>query len=657
MRHTRTDVILAGQEERLRDTVTALLAQPAFMYDVETSGEHRGVPHLNKVTWISLASRGVTAVVAMGHPIGTRQVAERREPRLCKDGKTRNYRRPVYEDPPPQMSRATVFELLAPLFLDERIIKVAHNQPFDAPSIAKYLGELPRPPYDDTWPREWLIDENLRGQFGLKDIARRRFGLIWDTEDIGKRVEDHPFATVAHYSWMDAHVGWLIYQAQEADLAREYPSDPRPLRLERLQQGALFRMRLNGAPVDVARLTAMETELSARLVTEEAAVYRIAGREFNLSSPRQRQDVLYLPKPEGQGLRPWKLTTTGKQRKDAGDPEDVRWFSADDEVLASYPKNPLAAAMRQHGDTQKLLSTYVRGWLGTEGHETRVFNGRIHTAFKQAGTFTGRYSSASPNLQNIPKPSTPDGRLIRGVICAPPGWLLAVADYSQIELVILAHFIGHGKLYEAALAGIDLHTATAAGVAGKDPDDVTGDERQKFGKSMNFATVYGAQIAKLAQMMETTQQQARVFKARHEEEFPEIYAYQRHVWDTARSREPPYVTTLLGRKRRIRALNATEEWQRAAAERQAFNSEIQGSAADLMKLAIYRADQMLLDQAPGAYLSLTVHDELVAVTPEDQAQKVRDILTEAMTGSEIQRLIRVPLSVDAKICERWADAK
>jgi hypothetical protein len=183
-RHS-TDVILAGQEDRLRDAVSVLLAQPAVFYDVETTGPHRGVPLLNTVTWISLASAGITVVVPMGHATGTRQTGEHKEERLCKDGKTRNYRVPDYEPAPPQLSRSAVFGILTPLFMSERVIKVAHNQPFDAPSIAKYLGALPAPPHDDTWFREWLIDENRRGQFSIKAIAKRRFGVTWDTEEVG----------------------------------------------------------------------------------------------------------------------------------------------------------------------------------------------------------------------------------------------------------------------------------------------------------------------------------------------------------------------------------------------------------------------------------------------------------------------------------------
>jgi DNA polymerase I-like protein with 3'-5' exonuclease and polymerase domains len=460
---------------------------------------------------------------------------------------------------------------------------------------------------------------------------------------------------------MDARQGWLVYQAQEPDLAREYGGDTRPLELERDQLGPLFRLRLNGAPVDVPRLHQMERELSARLITEEAGVYRAAGAEFNLNSTPQKQRMLYLPTRDGgQGLRPWKLTDTGRKHKDAGDPEDVTWWSTDDDVLASYPANPLATALRKYGDTHKLLGTYVQGWLGVDGDKdkpARVFSGRIHTAFNQAATFTGRYSSSSPNLQNIPRPDTDDGKLIRGAVLAPDGHSLVVADYSQIELAVLAHFLGQGKLFDGFWEGIDPHTVTAAGVLGKDPADVTKPERQKYGKTMNFAIDYGASVKKIADMMGTSQKQAREFMARHEEEFPEIYAYQEHVWAEAATRTPPYITTLLGRKRRIAALNSPDPARQASARRRIFNAKIQGSAADLMKLSIPRADAMLTERVPDAWLALTVHDELVAVSPTDQAIKVRDILVEAMTGPDVQRLIKVPLSVDAVVCQRWSESK
>lgn len=235
---------------------------------------------------------------------------------------------------------------------------------------------------------------------------------------------------------------------------------------------------------------------------------------------------------------------------------------------------------------------------------------------------------------------------------------LVVADYGQIELVILAHMIGRGKLFDGFWAGIDPHTMHAAGVLRKDPADVTKNERQLLGKTLGFTIVNGAQYKKVAELAQVSFDRAQEILDDYDTEFPEVPAFKKKQFALARSRRPPYLESpILHRRRRLPELLADERWKRERAERQGFNFLIQGGAADLIKLALPRADALLAEHVPAAGLTLTVHDELVGETPEEFAELVRDLIVEAMIGEEIQKLVRVPLKVEANIVDRWADAK
>jgi len=235
---------------------------------------------------------------------------------------------------------------------------------------------------------------------------------------------------------------------------------------------------------------------------------------------------------------------------------------------------------------------------------------------------------------------------------------LVVADYGQVELVMLAHMIGKGKLFEGFHLGIDPHTMHAAGVLRKRPEDVTKNERQALGKTLGFTIVNGAGDKKVAQMAGVSLERGRKILADYDKEFPEVPAFKRKQFALARSRRPPYLTSpILGRKRRLPELLSDEKWRRERAERQAFNYLIQGGAADLMKIALVRADRLLQEHRPEAYLSLTVHDEMVAVSPDEFAEEVKALIEEAMVGEEMQKLLRVPLKTEALIVKRWADAK
>jgi DNA polymerase I-like protein with 3'-5' exonuclease and polymerase domains len=407
-------------------------------------------------------------------------------------------------------------------------------------------------------------------------------------------------------------------------------------------------MRLAGAHVDVPRLIELREELSIEREEREKLVFKAAGCKFNLNSPQQKQKILFGSKRDGgQGLKPWKLTDTGKKQKKAG--EEITGWSTDDEALESFPTNPVAVSLREYNEVHKLLSTYVLAYLGDEakGKDPQIYDDRIHADFVQYGTNTRRFSCRDPNLQNIPRPDTDLGKLIRGVWCADPGWKLIVGDYGQIELVIFAHFCGSGALYDGFMEGLDPHSVTAEKL----------DIVRQMGKTLNFSMSYGAGMYKVASMLGVDVDLAREILKSHRREFPEIYELKDYIVEVCRSRKPvPYVRTMLGGLRRLPDINSSQDGLRYRAERQAVSAVIQGSAADLIKLAMVRADSMLAD-IPGAHLVLTVHDEIVLTAPEEHAEQAADVLHEAMLGPDIQKLVKVPLTSDIKIVDRWSEAK
>ena len=667
------DIILTAGD--LKTAVEYFLTQDAFAFDTEAAGPNRGVAHLNQLTWISLATNGRTIVVPFGHERGSRVIGHTLLPTAyksgAKTGQTFNRKIPVYEDAPPQIERDEVFDILRPLFFSRDIVKVAHNASFDLASVTKYYGETPPGPYDDTILLAWLIDENRR-RLGLKYVIKELYGYSYDDEEVGRRIEDYPFDKVALYSYQDARVCWFLYKRflpQIALLGLEAVHD-----IETRLLPVLVDMRLTGAPVDVRRMLAEKINLRRDLDVVEGRIRKIVKNpEFNINSTRQKQIALFGPRHEGgQGLNPWKLTKTGQEKaglwefflENGGEkPEEpsVHWYSTDDEVLRGFPKNALAREILAYQEISKVLGTYILGYLGDkedpEKKPCRIYSDRIHADFVQYGTVTGRFSCREPNLQNIPRPSSDLGRIIRGLWLAEPGHKLVVADFGQIELVVLAHYLGEGKLYDGFWAGIDPHRITAAGVLNKRPEDVTGNERQYFGKTLGFATVYGAGIDKIASMAQVSEKRAREILKEHRRQFPEIYSYREFLLDQCRTAEPyPHIRTMSGRMRRLPEINSRDKGRRMSAERQCFNSLIQGSAADIQKLAMIYAhtDPLMGDTIK---MLMTVHDEIVLSAPEESTGLAVDILTEAMTGKRLQSLVTVPLSADVKIVNRWSEAK
>lgn len=652
----RTKDYVVLTEEHLREVVDYFLQQDAFAFDVESMGPDRNVPTQNDVIWLSMATEGMTVVIPFGHPNGDKLI---RKATRRKNRETNKFEPvpAVFSDPPKQLRRSLVFEVLAPLFMDEEIVKIAHNATFDLISTAKYLGAVPRGPKHDTIVMQHLLNENLMSK-GLKDLIERYWRVKYDFENVGKCVEAHTFGKVAHYAFMDAKYTWLLWKRLLPLIGRDRLEQVFELELNDGKTGVidvLVAMNRAGAPVDEGALRTLQVDLSRRLIEIEADIYRAAGQKFNINSAPQKQKILFDPKAEGgQGLKPIKRT-------DGGAP------STDADTLEHYaPKNRLCQLLLDYAEINKLLGTYVLGYLGEEGNPKkpcRIYDGRIHADLVQYGTVTGRFSCREPNLQNIPRPSTDLGKKIRGLFIAPPGYKMVVADYGQIEMMLLAHFAGPGPLFHGIHNGMDPHSATAAALAGIDPDvfmkmvaaeDPAAKAARQVAKGINFAVVYGAGPDKVASMAGITLKEAKRFLEIHQEQFPEIYRLKRRILETAKSRKPPHIVTLLGRKRRLPTLWSMDKGLRGGAERQAVNSLIQGSAADIIKLAMIRLHDSL---PPEMQLILSVHDELVTLTPEDRAEECAELVREAMLGEGIQRLVNVPLTSDLKIVDRWSEAK
>lgn len=650
-----------------------------FVYDVETvpsavGTDDRGVPSHNQVLWMGMATHGRTIQIPMGHPIGTKIVGETKETRYDKKGNLRRaksgvpmlFRTPVYERPPAQLTRADVFPLVNKLFADPDIAKCAHGATFDNASVAKYRGGLiPAGKLYCSLVMRWLTDEN-RKRYGLKYITRDIYKFIYDDEDVGKRCETYPFEMVRHYLHCDVKYSWLEYLRNKQRIKDQGLWDL--LQLETDLVSVLSHMRTIGVRIDTARLESLRDELSVLVEEKEGKVYAAAGKKFNINAPAQKQALLWKPVSEGgQGLHPWKLTDTAREKVNKGQLSrsrlDHTHYSTDEESLEEFKGNPLVDALLEYQEHSKVLSTYVYGYLGVEGDAekpNRIFDGKIYPDFVAYGAATGRFSCRAPNLQNVPRPDTDLGVLVRGLFIADPGWKLIVADYGQVELVILAHLAGQGKLFEGFHAGIDPHTMTAAMVLGKNPKDVTKSERQRFGKSLNFAVVYGAGIGKVAAMAGITKPQAKALLAKYAEMFPEVGALRQRTLREARRHSmaktgfPPHTKTIMGRMRRLPGLMSADDGLRSYNERQGFNSRIQGSSADLTKLAMCRYMER---KEPHWQLLLTVHDELVTTAPDGEVEAASACLIESMAGPGIQDLLTVPLTVDLAVVDRWSEAK
>lgn len=390
----------------------------------------------------------------------------------------------------------------------------------------------------------------------------------------------------------------------------------------------LAEMEETGFALDREGMAAFGQELTHECDALTERIYVQAGHPFNLNSTKQLATVLF----EELQLPARKKTKSG--------------YSTDAETLEELrDAHPIVEDILDYRQVAKLNATYATGLLAAVDE-----NGRLHTDFKQALTATGRLSSAEPNLQNIPV-RTKLGERMRRYFVTKPGWVLVDADYSQIELRLLAHLSGDEKMIAAFRSGEDIHARTAADIAGIPVSEVT-PEMRKRAKAINFGLMYGMGAHSLAKDLHITQKQAKEYMERYFASFPSVGAYLDGTVEAAS--EVGYTATLFGRRRYIPQLRATNAVERALGKRLAMNSPVQGTAADIMKMATLRAHRILREQIPEARLVMQVHDELIVETPKEKAEQTARLLCEAMENTAS---LSLPLSAAAGIGENWLDAK
>ncbi|MHC4295172.1 MAG: DNA polymerase I, partial [Planctomycetota bacterium] len=431
------------------------------------------------------------------------------------------------------------------------------------------------------------------------------------------------------YAAEDADVALRLYEVFAGRLAAEQELGELFGQVEMPLVPVLAEMERQGVRVDLETLRRMEIELSKLADALRGKIIALAGREFNVDSPRQLATVLF----EDLNLPVIKKTKTGA--------------STDSSVLEELAiDHELPALVLEYRKLTKLLSTYLKGLAGC----IHPVTGRVHTSFHQTGTVTGRLSSSNPNLQNIPI-RTEEGKQIRSAFVADEGYVLLTADYSQVELRVLAHLCEDPTLVQAFVEDQDIHRIVAAEVFGVDVAEVTPEQRARA-KTVNFGIVYGQTAFGLARTLRIPRNQAQEFIDEYRQRFPKIEEFLQAC--IAQAKSQGYVETIFGRRRRIAEIDSRNYQRRAAAERLAINSVVQGSAAELIKKAMVNISARIGDEARPARMLLQIHDELVFEVPTDAVETQREMIVEEMSGAID---LRVPLKVDTAVGANWMEAK
>jgi DNA polymerase-1 len=534
----------------------------------------------------------------------------------------------------PLLSQDEVLEKLKDILEDAARSKVNLNIKYDMLAL-RWNGVQLHGVDGDPMVADYLLHAGERSH-GLAELASRYLDhqVIPITDLIGKkgkkqlRMDEVPPARVAEYSGEDADMAWrlcdhLEAQLEEADLKKLYQELEVPL-IE-----VLAELEYNGIRLDVPFLAKLSQEMSEQLQNIEQEIHRLAGRTFNIASPRQLRQVLFdemgLPSQRKTGI-------TGEA-------------STDQETLDRLAAlgHELPSKMIEHRQIAKLKGTYVDALPGLVNPVT----GRVHASFNQTVAATGRLSSSDPNLQNIPV-RTEQGRQIRQAFLPEEGWHLLTADYSQIELRLLAHFCQDHELRRAFAEDRDIHRSVAAQIFGVSEADVSSAMR-RMAKTVNFGVIYGMSAHGLAQRLGITRAEAGKFIDAYFARYPKVLDYQTRLLENCR--RDRYVSTILGRRREITGIRPNSTYQqRSQPEREAVNMEIQGSAADLIKLAMLHIHRRFRTENRRARMLLQIHDELVFEVPPEELDDIAALVGEEMTRPLEEELeLGVPLKVDIAV--------
>lgn len=528
---------------------------------------------------------------------------------------------------------------LAPILEDPQVAKVNQNIKFDLLVLRKQ-GVTLAGVAGDPMLADYLLHAGERSH-SLADLASRYFNHrvipISDLIGTGKtqlRMDQVPTAQVAEYAGEDADLACRLCERLEAEvraagLGRLYDELEVPL------IDVLAELEYNGIRLDVPLLNRLSDEMGRQLADIERQIHELAGRPFNIASPKQLRQVLFdelkLPAQRRTGV--------------TGEP------STNQETLERLAVlgHPLPRLIVEHRQVAKLKGTYVDALPALVNPDT----GRVHASFNQTVAATGRLSSSDPNLQNIPV-RTEQGRQIRQAFLPEPGWLLLTADYSQIELRLLAHFTQDEALLQTFAEDRDIHTAVAAQIHGVAEDAVTPAMR-RAAKTVNFGVIYGISAHGLAQRLGIVRDEAARFIDAYFARYPKVLEHQQRLLENCR--RVRYVSTILGRRREITGIRSDSTYQqRNQPEREAINMEIQGSAADLIKLAMLHLYRRLKRERRQSRMLLQIHDELVFEVPPDELDDLACLVDEEMTQTVEQELhLRVPLKVDLAAGPNWLD--
>jgi len=539
-----------------------------------------------------------------------------------------------YAGAPEQLSLQDVLEVLAPLLEDAQLIKIGQNLKYDISVLARYGVTLKGPIYD-TMLESYVLN-SVATRHNMDALA----GFYLDRttihfEDIaGKGAKQLtfnqiPLESASDYAAEDADVTLQLHHTLlpqvEAQHGLKFVFDE----IEMPLMPVLSRVERNGALVDGRLLKQHSAELSDRLQTLKEEAWELADQEFNLDSPKQLQEIFY----DKLGLPVLKKTPKGAP-------------STAEPVLVDLARDyQLPATILEYRSLAKLKSTYT----DKLPLQINVETGRIHTSYHQAVAATGRLSSSDPNLQNIPIRND-EGRRIRQAFVAPDGCSIVAADYSQIELRIMAHLSGDESLRTAFAEGMDIHRATAGEVFGKAPDEVS-DEERRSAKAINFGLIYGMSAFGLAKQLGISRTLAQEYIDRYFHRYPGVRRYMDEI--RALAAEQGYVETVFGRRLYLPEINAKNGMRRQAAERTAINAPMQGTAADIIKRAMIRTQAWLEQQAYPALMIMQVHDELVFEVEDHAVDGLVEQVTRIMEASAE---LDVPLTVDAGVGSNWDQA-